>query len=60
MTDSLTISELHEILTELIEKGHGDKEFQLFYDGECVYTTIPKNSPVRAIGNGIIFTDYER
>lgn len=60
MCDGLTIFELHEILTELIEKGHGDKEFQMYYGGECVYTTIPKNSPVRSIGNGIRFTDYER
>lgn len=25
----LTIYELNEILTDLIKKGHGDKEFQL-------------------------------
>ena len=57
MTD-LTIKELHEILTELIHQGHGDKEFQIFYDGECVYTTIEKGSPIRFIGNGGRFTDY--
>lgn len=56
----LTISELSEILLKLIEQGHGDKEFQIYYDGEVVYTTIPKNSPIRIIGNGIRFTDYER
>ena len=57
MTD-LTIKELHGILTELIDQGHGDKEFQIFYDGECVYTTIEKGSPIRFIGNGVRFTDY--
>lgn len=59
MTDQLTIKELHEILTGLIEKGHGDKEFQLYYDGECVYTTISKGSPVRILDDGVRFTDYE-
>ncbi len=58
MTDQLTIKELHEILTGLIEEGHGDKEFQLYYDGECVYTTISKGSPVRIIEDGVRFTDY--
>ena len=57
MTD-LTIKELHEILTELIHQGHGDKEFQIYYDSECVYTTIKKGSPIRFIGNGVRFTDY--
>ena len=55
----LTITELHEILGNLIEEGHGDKEFQLFYDGECVYTTIPKGSKIRIMGNGVRFTDYK-
>ena len=55
----LTIKELHTILTDLIEKGHGDKEFQLYYDSEVVYTTIPKGSPIRFIGDGVRFTDYE-
>lgn len=59
MTDQLTISELHKILTKLIEAGHGDKEFQLYYDGECVYTSIAKGSPIRIIDNGVRFTDYE-
>jgi hypothetical protein len=54
----LTVKELHDILYELIEQGHGDKEFQLYYDGECVYTTISKGSPIRLIGDGVRFTDY--
>lgn len=56
----LTISELHTILTELINQGHGDKEFQLYYDSECVYTSIPKGSKVRIFEDGVRFTDYER
>ena len=59
MTEQLTINELHKILTKLIEDGHGDKEFQIYYDSECVYTTIAKGSPIRVIGNGVRFTDYE-
>ena len=59
MTEQLTIKELHEILSELIEKGHGDKEFQLYYDGEYVYTTISKGSPVRILDDGVRFTDYQ-
>ena len=59
MAEQLTINELHKILTKLIEEGHGDKEFQLYYDSECVYTTIAKGSPIRVSGNGVRFTDYE-
>lgn len=55
----LTISELHKILSELIEKGNCDKEFQLYYDSETVYTTIPKGSRIRVLSNGIRFTDYD-
>lgn len=55
----LTITELRDILNKLIEKGYGDKEFQIYYDGECVYTTIPKNSKVRIMADGVRFTDYE-
>lgn len=54
----LTISELHKILSELIKKGHGDKEFQIYYDAECVYTTITKGSKIRILENGVRFTDY--
>lgn len=59
MTD-LTISDLHEILTELIKQGHGDKEFQLFYDAEMVYTTIPEGSKIRINKEGVRFSDYRR
>lgn len=59
MSEQLTISDLYNILDKLIEKGHGDKEFQLFYDGECVYTSIPKDSPIRIFEDGVRFTDYE-
>lgn len=61
MSDFLDMSifELCEVLNVLIEKGYGDYEFQLYYDSEVVYTTIPKKSKVRIIGNGVRFTDYE-
>ena len=59
MGEQLTISDLHKILGKLIEKGHGDKEFQLFYDSEYVYTSIPKDSPIRIFEDGVRFTDYE-
>lgn len=55
----LTISELHEILTDLIKNGHGDKEFQIYYDSECVYTAIPKDSKIRILDDGVRFTDYK-
>lgn len=55
----LTVKELHDILHELIKQGHGDKEFQLYYDAECVYTTIPKGNKIRLIGDGVRFTDYQ-
>lgn len=55
----LTIEELHQILTDLIQKGHGNKEFQLLYDGEMVYTTISKDSTIRILDDGVRFTDYK-
>ena len=58
MTD-LTIKELHQLLGDLIEGGHGDKEFQLWYDSETVYTTIPKKSRIIVFKKGIRFSDYE-
>lgn len=58
MTEEMTIRELKEKLDELIEQGHGDKEFQIYYDSECVYTTIPKDNPIRIMGDGVRFTDY--
>ena len=53
MTEELTIKELHEILSKLIEEGHGDKEFQMYYDSECVYTTIPVGSKIRILADAL-------
>ena len=55
----LTIKELKDILDELIARGHGDSEFRIRYDSDCVYTTIPKTvDPV--IGFDYVeFSDYE-
>ena len=57
MTD-LTIRELHSILTDLIEKGHGDSEFRLSYDSDCVYTTLPKSVDPIICFDHVIFSDY--
>ena len=57
MTD-LTIKELHTILTELIEKGHGDSEFRLSYDSDCVYTTLPKSVDPLISFDYVTFSDY--
>lgn len=59
MTQQLTIKELEDILSGLIEEGHGDKEFQIYYDSECVYTTIPKGSKIQVLPDGVRFTDYK-
>lgn len=56
---SLSIKELYIILKDLVECGHGDKEFQLYYDSDCVYTVIPKGSRVLMFKNGVRFSDYE-
>lgn len=58
MTD-LKIKELHKILGELIADGYGDREFQIFYDSDTVYTTIPKKSRILVFSKGIRFSDYE-
>ncbi len=55
----LSIKELHVVLGELIKDGYGDKEFQLYYDSETVYTTIPKKSRIFIFKNGVRFSDYE-
>lgn len=55
----LTIKELNKILSNLIKDGHGDKEFQIYYDSDCVYTTIPKKSRIYIFDNDIRFSDYE-
>lgn len=59
MTDQLTIRQLHILLGELIADGYGDREFQLFYDSETVYTTIPKGSAITVMSKSIRFTDYD-
>lgn len=56
---NLKIKELHKILGELIADGQGDKKFEIFYDSETVYTTIPKKSRILMFSNSIRFTDYE-
>ena len=53
----MTIKDLKEKLDDLIKQGHGDKEFQIYYDGETVYTTIPKGSAIRINDDGVRFTD---
>ena len=55
----LKIKELHKILGELIADGYGDREFQIFYDSDTVYTTIPKKSRILVFSKGIRFSDYE-
>lgn len=55
----LSIKELHVVLGELIKDGYGDREFQLYYDSETVYTTIPKKSRIFIFGKGVRFSDYE-
>jgi len=59
MTDQLTIKELHLILGELIADGYGNREFQLWYDSETVYTTIPKGSAITLINKAVRFTDHD-
>ena len=59
MTEQLTIKQLHIILGELIKDGYGDKEFQLWYDGEIVYTSIPKGSAITLFKESVRFTDYD-
>lgn len=53
------IKELYKILGALIDDGYGNREFQLSYGGELVYTTIPKGSRVLVLSNAIRFTDYD-
>lgn len=56
---NLKIKELHKILGELIADGYGNREFQIFYDSDTVYTTIPKKSRILVFSKGIRFSDYE-
>lgn len=59
MTDPYKIKELYKILGALIDDGYGNREFQLYYDSETVYTTIPKGSRILVLSKVIRFTDYD-
>ena len=59
MTGELTIKQLHTILGELIADGYGNRKFQLYYDSETTYTSIPKGSAIRLFSNAVRFTDYD-
>ena len=59
MTDQYKIKELYKILGALIDDGYGNREFQLYYDSETVYTTIPKGSRILVLSKAIRFTDYD-
>ena len=59
MSKPLKVNELYKILGELIEDGHGNTEFQIWYDGETVYTSIPKGSSITLINKAVRFTDYD-
>ena len=59
MTGEYTLKELYKVLGALIDDGHGDKEFQLYYDSETVYTTIPRGSRVILLSKAVRFTDYD-
>lgn len=54
----LSIKEMYYILGELIKDGYGDKQFQMYYDSESAYTTIPKKSRIFVFKRGIRFSDY--
>jgi len=59
MTKQYTIKELHKILGALIDDGYGNKEFQLYYDTETTYTTIPHGSRILVLSKAIRFTDHD-
>ena len=59
MTEQYTIKELYKILGALIDDGYGDREFQLSYDTQFVYTTIPRGSRVLVLNKAIRFTDTD-
>lgn len=57
MTD-LTIEELHSILTDLIEKGHGDSEFRISSNKEGIVKSLPKSVDPIICFDHVIFSDY--
>lgn len=59
MSKYYTIKELYIILGELIADGYGNREFQLLYDSECVFTSIPKGSSITLMSKAVRFTDYD-
>lgn len=59
MNEEYTIKELYNILGALIDDGYGMHEFQIYYDSETVYTTIPKGSRILVLSKAIRFTDYD-
>lgn len=59
MTEQLTIKQLHMILGELIADGYGNREFQLWYDNETRFTSIPKGSAITLINKAVRFTDHD-
>ncbi len=59
MTKQYTIKELYKILGALIQDGYGNKEFQIYYDSETTYTTIPKGSRILVLSKAVRFTDYD-
>ena len=53
MTKQYTIKELYKILGALIQDGYGNKEFQIYYDSETTYTTIPKGSRILVLSKAV-------
>ena len=59
MTGPYKIKELYKILGALIDDGYGNREFQLYYDSETTYTSIPKGSRILVLSKAIRFTDRD-
>ena len=59
MTGPYKIKELYKILGALIEDGYGNREFQVYYDNETAFTSIPKSSRILVLSKAIRFTDYD-
>lgn len=59
MVEQYKIKELYNILGALIDDGYGNREFQLYYDSETAYTSIPKGSRILVLSKAIRFTDRD-
>lgn len=59
MTEQYKIRELYKILGALIDDGYGNRDFQLYYDSETAFTTIPKGSRILVLSKAIRFTDRD-